>query len=33
MDDLGWPEKIKHMQRNWIGKSLGTDVDFKLQKK
>ena len=32
MDDLGWPEKIKHMQRNWIGKSLGTDVDFKLQK-
>ena len=32
MDDLGWPEKIKHMQRNWIGKSLGTDVDFKLEK-
>ena len=32
MDDLGWPEKIKHMQRNWIGKSLGTNVDFKLQK-
>ena len=32
MDDLGWPEKIKHMQRNWIGKALGRDVDFKLQK-
>ena len=32
MDDLGWPEKIKHMQRNWIGKSLGTNVDFKLEK-
>ena len=31
MDDLGY-EKIKHGKRNWIGKSLGTDVDFKLQK-
>lgn len=30
MDDLGWPEKIKQMQRNWIGKSLGTTVKFKL---
>ena len=32
MDELGWPEKIKQMQRNWIGKSLGTNVDFKLEK-
>ena len=23
-----WPEKVKLMQRNWIGKSLGADVDF-----
>ena len=30
MDDLGWPEKIKQMQRNWIGKSLGTTVKFNL---
>lgn len=32
MNELGWPEKIKQMQRNWIGKSLGTNVDFKLEK-
>ncbi|HXG58287.1 MAG TPA: leucine--tRNA ligase [Thermoanaerobaculia bacterium] len=23
-----WPEKVKLMQRNWIGKSVGVDVDF-----
>ena len=23
-----WPEKVKVMQRNWIGRSLGADVDF-----
>jgi leucyl-tRNA synthetase len=23
-----WPEKVKTMQRNWIGRSLGADVDF-----
>jgi leucyl-tRNA synthetase len=23
-----WPEKVKLMQRNWIGRSLGADVDF-----
>lgn len=27
---LDWPEKIKEMQRNWIGKSYGADVLFKL---
>ncbi len=27
----GWPEKIKTMQRNWIGKSYGTDIHFKLE--
>lgn len=27
---LDWPEKIKAMQRNWIGKSTGADVDFEI---
>jgi len=28
LDELDWPEKIKEMQRNWIGKSEGYEVDF-----
>ncbi len=29
LDELpGWPEKVKVMQKNWIGKSIGADVDF-----
>ncbi len=28
LDDLDWPEGIKEMQRNWIGKSTGALVDF-----
>jgi leucyl-tRNA synthetase len=29
LDDLdGWPEHVKTMQRNWIGKSHGTNVNF-----
>lgn len=27
----GWPENIKIMQRNWIGKSVGTEVDFTIE--
>ena len=27
----GWPEMVKTMQRNWIGKSHGAEVDFKVK--
>jgi leucyl-tRNA synthetase len=27
----GWPEPIKIMQRNWIGRSEGVEIDFKIQ--
>jgi len=34
LDDLdtldGWPERVKTMQRNWIGRSEGTEIDFPL---
>ena len=26
----GWPEKVRTMQRNWIGRSEGTEIDFSL---
>ena len=28
LDDLDWPEKVKKMQTDWIGKSYGAEVDF-----
>lgn len=28
LEGLDWPEPIKDMQRNWIGKSVGAEVDF-----
>ncbi len=31
IDQLDWPEGIKDMQRNWIGKSTGAEVDFQLK--
>lgn len=35
LDDLeklkGWPEKVKTMQKNWIGRSEGTEVEFSLE--
>ncbi len=27
-----WPEKVKVMQKNWIGKSIGAEIEFKLSK-
>lgn len=30
LDDLDWPEATKQMQRNWIGKSVGANVDFRI---
>lgn len=31
LEDLDWPESIKDMQRNWIGKSSGATVHFKIK--
>ena len=32
LDDLSdWPNKVKTMQKNWIGKSYGCEVDFKVE--
>ena len=30
LDDLDWPEKVKKMQSDWIGKSHGAEVNFKV---
>ncbi len=31
LDDLDWPSSTIQMQRNWIGKSQGAEVDFKIE--
>lgn len=30
IDHLEWPDKIKTMQKNWIGRSVGAEIDFKI---
>ena len=30
IDSLDWPEKIKTMQKNWIGRSTGAEINFKV---
>lgn len=30
LEDLDWPEAIKEQQRNWIGRSVGATIDFKV---
>ncbi len=30
LDEVDWPESTKEMQRNWIGKSTGVEVDFNI---
>jgi len=31
LDELNWPENVKQMQRNWIGRSEGVEIDFELR--
>ena len=31
IEDLNWPQKIKTAQTNWIGKSVGAELDFALE--
>ena len=31
LDEIDWPESTKEIQRNWIGKSTGVEVDFTIE--
>ena len=31
LDTIDWPEPVREMQRNWIGKSFGAEVDFNIE--
>ncbi len=31
LDTINWPDKTKTMQRNWVGKSVGAEVKFKVE--
>ncbi|RAU83248.1 leucine--tRNA ligase [Pontibacter arcticus] len=31
LEEIDWPEPIKDMQRNWIGKSVGAELDFAVE--
>jgi leucyl-tRNA synthetase len=31
LEEIDWPEPIKEMQRNWIGKSVGAELDFAIE--
>ena len=31
LEKLDWPEKVKKMQKNWIGKSIGTEFEMKIK--
>ncbi len=33
LDKLDWPEKVKKMQSDWIGKSYGAEIDFEVEGK
>ncbi|MFO7845856.1 MAG: leucine--tRNA ligase [Balneolaceae bacterium] len=30
LDDLEWPDSTKEMQRNWIGRSIGAEIEFQV---
>jgi len=31
LDEIDWPERVKIMQRNWIGRSEGTEIEFEIE--